>query len=367
MKSPYISELQANQTVQGTFLVSHKDVRQKKSGEPYLSLILADRTGDLEAKMWDNASEALDTFERDDFVRVKGLLQIFQNRPQLTLHKIHPVADAEVDAADFFAVSKRDREEMFREVQSWVAGMTDPHLKPLLETIFEDESIAGPFRDAPAAKSVHHAWIGGLIEHVLSMCHLAKFAAAHYPGIDFDLLLAGVLLHDLGKIRELSYSRSIAYTTSGQLLGHIMIGIGIVEEKLRRFPDFPTRLHELLLHMILSHHGELEFGSPKVPVFPEALLLHHIDNLDSKMACMHTLIEKDKLLDGVWTAYNPTLERSALKKCKFLQPEAASEAVAPAGASGTRAPEVNQTPKPPAEPSSPFAAKLINALQRDSG
>ena len=361
MKSPYVSELQANQTVHGIFLVAHKDIRQKKSGEPYLSLILADRTGDLEAKMLDNASEALDTIERDNFVRVKGLLQIFQNRPQLVLHKIQPVADSEVDASDFFAVSARDRDEMFRELQSWIASMVDPNLKSLMEAIFGDDSIARPFRDAPAAKSVHHAWIGGLIEHVLSMCNLAKFAAAHYPSIDFDLLLAGVLLHDIGKIRELSYSRSIAYTSQGQLLGHIVIGVGIVEEKLRGLPDFPPRLHELLLHMILSHHGELEFGSPKVPLFPEALLLHHIDNLDSKMECMRTLIEKDKLVDGVWTAYSSALDRAALKKGKFLEPEPVTPAERPPSAADK---ERSAAPRP-AGPTSAFASKLISALRDD--
>ena len=360
MKSPYISDLEPNQIVHGTFLVSYKDVRQKKNGDPYLSVILSDRTGDLEAKMWDNASEFLDVFERDNFVRVKGLLQIFQNRPQLTLHRIQPVADSDINTSDYFPASKRDRGEMFRELQGWIAGMTDPYLKPLLEAIFGDESIAVPFRDAPAAKSVHHNWIGGLIEHVLSMCHLAKFAAAHYPGIDFDLLLSGVLLHDLGKIRELSYTRSIAYTSQGQLLGHIMIGIGIVEEKLRQIPDFPPRLRDLLLHMIISHHGELEFGSPKTPLFPEALLLHHLDNLDSKMECMQSLIEKDKLVEGVWTAYSSALDRSALKKCKFLEPETPVGAPSPVE-------QVAEPRKGAGEPTSAFAAKLMNALERDGG
>ena len=360
MKSPYISDLEPNQIVQGTFLVSYKDVRQKKNGDPYLTVTLSDRTGDLEAKMWDNASEFLDVFERDNFVRVKGLLQIFQNRPQLTLHRIQPVPDSEIDTSDYFPVSKRDRGEMFREVQDWIAGMTDPYLKPLMEAIFGDESIAVPFRDAPAAKTVHHAWIGGLIEHVLSMCRLAKFAAAHYPGIDFDLLLSGVLLHDLGKIRELSYTRSIAYTSPGQLLGHIVIGMGIVEEKLRQIPDFPPRLRELLLHMIISHHGELEFGSPKTPLFPEALLLHHLDNLDSKMECMRSLIETDKLVEGVWTAYSSALDRSALKKSKFLEPET------PLGPPSS-VEQVAEPRKAAAEPASAFAAKLMNALERDGG
>src|SRR5277367_2137496 len=163
MKSPYINEIQPDQIVTGTFLVQHKDVRQKKSGDPYLSLTLADRTGELDAKMWDNAAEVLDIFDRDDFVRVKGLYQIFQNRPQLTVHKIAPVADAEVDFADYFPASKRDRDEMFGELMSWIAGIGNPHLKALLEVIFADQRIALAYRTAPAAKSVHHAWLGGLI------------------------------------------------------------------------------------------------------------------------------------------------------------------------------------------------------------
>jgi 3'-5' exoribonuclease len=322
MKSPYVSELEPNQAITGIFLVSYKDVRQKKTGDPYLSLTLSDRTGDLDAKMWDNAAEALATFERDSFVRVKGMVQVFQNRPQLTVHKIQPVADSEIDASDYFPVSKRDRGEMFQELLGWVAGMGNAHLKALLEALFADEKIALAYRTAPAAKSVHHNWIGGLIEHVLSLCNLAKFAAGHYAGIDFDLLLAGVLLHDIGKIHELSYARSFSYTTEGQLLGHIMIGFRMVDEKIAATPGFPAPLRDLLLHMILSHHGQLDFGSPKVPVFPEAMLLHLLDNMDSKMECMRSLIEKDQAVEGVWTGYNQALERSVLKKRKFLEPEA---------------------------------------------
>ncbi len=350
MKSPYINQIEPNQVITGTFLVSAKDVRQKKSGDPYLSLTLTDRTGELDAKMWDNAAEALDAFSRDDFVRVKGLYQIFQNRPQLTVHKIAHVADAEVDYADFFPVSARDRDEMFRELLGWIEGMGNAHLKRLLQTIFSDERIALAYRTAPAAKSVHHAWIGGLIEHVLSLCRLAKMTAAHYD-VDFDLLLAGVILHDIGKIDELSYARGISYTTQGQLLGHIVIGMRMVEEKLREIPDFPPPLRDLLLHMLLSHHGELEFGSPKVPMFAEALLLHHLDNLDSKMECVRGLIERDRLFDGVWTGYSSALDRSLLKKHKFLDP-------APA-------PKSAPAPKRP-EPVSPFGAKLVTALEDSS-
>lgn len=351
MKSPYISELEPNQAITGTFLVSHKEVRQKKTGEPYLSLTLSDRTGDLDAKMWDNAAEAIPTFERDSFVRVKGLVQVFQNRPQLTVHKIQPVADSEIESSDYFPVSKRDRMEMFQELESWIGGMSNPHLQALLKSIFADPKTALAFRTAPAAKSVHHNWIGGLIEHVLSLCELAKFAAAHYSGIDFDLLLAGVILHDLGKVHELSYTRSFSYSDVGQLLGHIVIGARIVDEKIAGMPDFPPPLRELLLHMILSHHGQLDYGSPKVPVFPEALLLHLLDNMDSKMECMRALIERDQALEGSWTGYSSILERSVLKKSKFLGKE-------------TKPPA---PPKPVAEhriePKSPFSDKLREALK----
>ena len=366
MKSPYLSELQPNQTVQGTFLVSYKDVRQKKSGDPYLSLTLTDRTGELDAKMWDNAAEALGTFERDDFVRVKGLLQVFQNRPQLTLHKIQPVPESEVDLADYLPASRRDRDEMFRELQGWIAGMSNPHLKQLLEAVFADEEIARSYRTAPAAKTVHHNWIGGLIEHVLSLCHLARMSATHYPHIDFDLLLTGVLLHDVGKVRELHYARSFGYTTEGQLLGHIQIGVQMVLDKLRLIPDFPPRLRDLVVHMILSHHGQLEFGSPKIPVFPEALLLHLLDNMDSKMECMRALIDRDPQIQGVWTGYNSALDRAALKKTKYLDgspdpaPQTASQQAFETAAAAK--------PVPPPHPSSAsvFADKLKGALGKNS-
>lgn len=357
MKSPYINEIEPNQTVTGTFLVSHKDVRQKKSGDPYLSLTLADRTGELDAKMWDNAAEALTTFERDDFVRVKGLYQIFQNRPQLTVHKIQPVADAEVDFGDYFPASTRDRDEMFRELVDWIASIQNPHLRRLLEVVFADERIALAYRTAPAAKSVHHAWLGGLIEHVLSLCALAKMTAAHYASVDYDLLLAGVILHDIGKIDELSYARGFGYTTQGQLLGHIVIGLRMIEEKLCQVPDFPAPLRDLLLHMLISHHGELDFGSPKVPMFAEALLLHHLDNLDSKMECARGLVARDQLVAGVWTGYSPALERSLLKKEKFLSAPTPVEPVA-------KVKPAEPAPSPAKAPSvSPFGAKLFSALK----
>jgi 3'-5' exoribonuclease len=229
------------------------------------------------------------------------------------------VSEAEADHADFFPVSERDLEEMFAEVRGIIAGIGNPHLKALLEAVFGDQQIARLYRRAPAAKSVHHAYLGGLMEHVLSLCKFCRFAAAHYEDIDADLLLAGALLHDVGKIYELSYDRSFGYTTEGQLLGHIVIGIRMIEEKLRTLPDFPPRLAALVEHMVLSHHGRLEFGSPKVPLFPEAMLLYCLDDLDSKMECMRSLVAEDRQVEGEWTVHSQPLERTVLKKTRYLE------------------------------------------------
>ena len=189
MKSFYVCDFQPNQVINATFLVNSKDVRQKKSGEPYLSLLLGDRTGELDAKMWDNVAEVMDTFDRDDFVKVKGMVQIFQNRPQLTIHKMARVQDSQVDFSDYFPCSERSPDDMFAELRDTIAGIRNPHLRQLLDSFMDDAKIAQMYRTAPAAKSVHHAYLGGLIEHVLSMCHLCRLTAAHYKHVDLDLLL----------------------------------------------------------------------------------------------------------------------------------------------------------------------------------
>ena len=377
MKSPFVSDLKPNQVITTTFLVHGKDVRQKKSGEPYLSLLLGDRTGDVDAKMWDNVAEVMETFERDDFVKVKGLLQVFQNRLQLTIHKMSRVLDGDVDFTDYFPASERDPAEMFAELRGIIAGIANPHLRALLETFMDDEPLARMYRIAPAAKQVHHAFLGGLIEHVLSLCNLARMMATQYKYIDIDLLLTGVILHDVGKVAELTYDRSFGYSSEGQLVGHIAIGLRFLHEKLQRLPDFPPKLRVLVEHMILSHHGELEFGSPKLPQFPEALLLHHLDNLDSKMECMRALVAKDRLVEGYWTGYNASLERSVLKKAKYLEEQPASPAPAsteprhtapppaPVPQRETRAEPAPQPPAPvPQAAGSHFAEKLEQAWRK---
>jgi 3'-5' exoribonuclease len=353
MKSPYVSELEPNRVITSSFLVHSKEIRQKKSGELYLSLMVGDRTGDLDAKMWDNVTEVLDTFDRDDFVKIKGLLQVFHNRPQLTVHKVRRMDDSEIDFADYFPSSKRDPEEMWAELRALVAAMSNPHLKGLLEAFLNDPDVAHRYRRAPAAKSIHHAFLGGLLEHVLSVCAIAKLIAPHYKNIDADLLLTGVVLHDIGKIYELNYERGFSYSTDGQLLGHITIAVRMIGDKIRTLPDFPPRLRVLVEHMVLSHHGCLEFGSPKIPQFPEAILLHHLDDLDSKMECTRALIDNDRQVEGCFTNYSSTLERSLLKLDRYWadaappapRPAAPPEAAPPKAAVPEAAPPAVE-PKP---------------------
>lgn len=325
MKSPFACDLKPNEIATAVFLVHTREIRQKRTGEPYLSMILADRTGEIDARMWDNVPEAMDTFDRDDFVKVKGLFQLFNNRPQFTVHKIRPVQDHEVDFSDFFPASARDPEEMFGELRTIVSGLSNVHIRALLNAFLDDPELAVRYKVAPAAKSIHHAFRSGLLEHVLSLCGLAKVTAAHYSYVDIDLLIAGVVLHDIGKIHELSYERGFSYTPEGQLLGHIAIAIRMMADKLRAFPQFPVELRNLLEHMILSHHGRLEFGSPKTPVFPEALLLHYLDDMDSKMECMRALIAKEPQATGMFTPYSQSLERVALRKGRYLESQSVEE------------------------------------------
>ncbi|MFL6450771.1 MAG: 3'-5' exoribonuclease YhaM family protein [Bryobacteraceae bacterium] len=319
MKSPYVGGLVPNEVVTVQFIVINKEIRQKKTGEPYLSLQLADRTGEIEAKMWDNVEEVMHSFDRDDFVKAKGLMQVYQKRAQFTIHRLRRLDDSEVDFGDYFPCSERNLDEMFKELQDLIAGMGNPHLRTLLEAVLGDKSIAERFKIAPAAKSIHHACRGGLLEHVLSLCTLARLTAGHYKNVDLDLVLTGAVLHDIGKIEELSYHRSFGYSSEGQLLGHIVIGLKILADKIREVPDFPPRLRTLLEHLVISHHGELEFGSPKVPSFPEALLLHHLDNMDSKMEAMRSILAKASPIEADFTGWVPSLERTLLRKEQFLQ------------------------------------------------
>jgi len=330
MKDFYITDCgqQENKVITSTFVVVSKQVKPKKTGDPYLALTLGDRTGQIEAKMWDNVEDALDAFEQDDFLKVKGLINKYKNRFQLTIHKLRRLGDSEIDYSDYLPKTTKNVAELWQTLADFVSSLQDVHLKKLLQAFMEDQQIGQAYRNAPAAKTLHHAYIGGLLDHVVSLFRSCDLVCRNYPQVNRDLVLAGAFLHDVGKIHELTYTRSFSYTTRGQLLGHMVIELEMLQEKLARIPDFPDELKTLLEHLIISHHGEYEFGSPKLPMFPEALLLHYMDDLDSKMESMRAHFERESENESPWTSYNASLGRPLLNSAKFLSPKTADPAPA---------------------------------------
>jgi 3'-5' exoribonuclease len=321
MKEFYISDCARveNQTITSLFVVASKQVKSKKNGELFLSIILADRSGQLQANMWDNVADAVDVFEQDDFVKVKGVIHKYNGRWQLTMHKVRRLGEHEIDYSDYIPKTTKDIDQLWRTLGEFVDTFENPWLKALVEEFMCDEAIASAYRNAPAAKTLHHAFVGGLLDHVVSLFTVCDLAVRNYPHVNRDLLLTGAFLHDIGKIHELTYQRSIAYTTKGQLLGHMIIELEMLHERIARLPGFPDELKILIEHMIISHHGQYEFGSPKLPMFPEALMLHYLDDLDSKMESMRAQFKREVELDSAWTSYNPSLARPLLNTKKFLE------------------------------------------------
>ena len=308
-----------NKVITTSFVVASKQVRPRKTGELYLQLTLADRTGHLDAKMWDNVADHIDVFEQDDFVKVKGLLNRFNGKFQFTVHKLRRLQDSEIDFTDYLPKTSKDVDALWASLAATVETFENQYLKALVRAFMADPAIASAYRNAPAAKTLHHAFIGGLVDHVCSLFRLCELAVQNYPQINRDLLLSGAFLHDIGKIHELSYNRSIQYTTEGQLLGHMIIELEMLHRKTAEVPGFPAELKLLLEHMIISHHGQYEFGSPKLPMFPEALMLHYLDDLDSKMESMRAQLEREALNEDAWAGYNSSLGRPLLDSRKIMQ------------------------------------------------
>jgi len=354
MKEFFLSDCcqHENKIITSTFVVISKQVKPKKSGEPYLALSLGDRTGQIEAKMWDNVEDAIDAFEQDDFLKVKGLLNKYKNRFQITIHKLRRLGESEIDFSDYLPKTTKDIGELWRTLAGFVASFQNPHLKSLVEAFMADPEIAEAYRNSPAAKTLHHAYIGGLLDHVVSLFRSCDLMCQNYPQINRDLLLTGAFLHDIGKIHELTYNRSFSYTTRGQLLGHMIIELEMLQAKLASFPDFPQELKILVEHLIISHHGEYEFGSPKLPMFPEALMLHYIDNLDSKMEAVRAHFEREAASDAAWTSYNASLARPLLNAEKFLAKK--PEAVAPDTSADSPAKTAQPSSSLFSEPESPL-------------
>jgi 3'-5' exoribonuclease len=275
-----------NSTVTTYFVLSTMQVRDKKQGGQYLALTVSDKTGSLEARMWDDVDEAIVSCSEGCYVKVQGDVSKYQGKFQITLKKLRLAADSEIDPKDFQASTKFDVEEMWAELRGYVAAFKNADLQRLVFAFLDDEQIGPAFKAAPAAKRLHHAWLGGLLEHVLTLVRVCLAAVPFYPEVDADLLVTGAILHDIGKVRELEWKSSFSYTLEGQMIGHISIAQGMLREKVQALAPFPEKLRVLVEHMILSHHGKYEFGSPKLPMTPEAILLSALDDLEAKMQAL---------------------------------------------------------------------------------
>ncbi|MGA8042568.1 MAG: OB-fold nucleic acid binding domain-containing protein [Terracidiphilus sp.] len=313
MKDLYIADLagfEEGRVFDSFFLVLVKQQRSTKANKPYLNLILGDKTGQLEARVWDPADSRISKdVERGDVVKARGSVARFDDRLQMKVEQLRKATDGETFKMDLLPATTYDVEGLWLELLGFVESFTDPHLKLLVTTIFSNSALVQAYREAPAARQLHHAWLGGLLEHVVSLLKLSDRVAPHYPMLHRDLLLTGVLLHDIGKVQELAWEAGFEYTVEGTLLGHIQLGIALVDKTIDSLPDFPPRLKVLVEHLILSHHGKLEFGSPKLPMIPEALVLNFVDDLDAKMQAIASEFEKsaregkaaDELTGKVWS------------------------------------------------------------------
>ncbi len=309
MKSQYVDELKSGQVVKEKFILSKKILKEKKDGGTYAMLEFTDRSGSIEGIAWDNVVESLGVLSVGDFVFISGTANEYNERLQIVVHSIRRISEDEINARDFLPQSDEDIDEVMAEIDEFRTRVNNAYLKKLLDIFFEDQAFVEKFRLAPAAKRAHHAYLGGLAVHTLNILKSMDNMQSVYNSINIDLLITAGILHDIGKIHEYTYTKKLDISTKGRMLGHIVISYEMIVEKIDRIPQFPEDLRLKLLHMILSHHGEFEWGSPKQPLFLEALILHFIDNLDSKAEMMIDELRKNKGKEKEWSDYHPYLER----------------------------------------------------------
>ncbi len=309
MKSQYAEELRSGQTVKEVFVLSWKSIKDKKDGGVFAVLEFSDRSGTIQGIAWDKVVENIGALSVGDFVFVVGNVNEYNDRLQIVVNSIKRIDDDEINPKDFLPRADEDIEQAFSEIDEFRNNIKDLHLKQLLAAFFENKALIEKFKLAPAAKRVHHAYIGGLVVHTRNVLKLINKVNDVYANLNFDLLIAAGILHDIGKIYEYTYTRNIDFSTQGRMFGHIVIGYELVADRIKQIPDFPESLRLRLLHMILSHHGEYEWGSPKQPSFLEALILHFLDNLDSKVEIITSARKKNKGMEKDWSDYHPFLER----------------------------------------------------------
>ena len=307
----WIKDLREDAPVRGVYLVKMKRTGTTKKGDPFLSVTLADRTGEVDARVWERAEELSSLFKEGDILDVEGQASSYRNQIQVTLSDLK-VSKESGDPSLFMEATTKNVTEMMGSIKDLLKEIKDPHLKVLTDRFLTDSHFVTRFKKAPAAKNFHHNYLGGLLEHTLSVCQMSRSVAEHYPDLDGDLLMTGAFLHDIGKIKELMYHTQIDYTDEGRLLGHLTLGVAMVDEKIARLKNFPQKIAIFLKHLILSHHGQYEFGSPKRPKFLEAFALHLIDDLDAKINGLSRFMERDRH-EGAWTEFNRLFERYFLK------------------------------------------------------
>jgi len=305
----YINEIKENDQVDSLFLVKEKSSGITKTGNAYLKLKLVDHSGEIEGRIWTSVETFANSFEKDDFVHVMGKALSFQEHLQLNITHIESIGEEEILFSDFFPMADKNPDEMLRTLVEISQQISNSHLNQLLQLFWEDESFTKRFKMAPASKWLHHNYLGGLLEHTLSLVQLVLKNVTHYDGLNLDLLLTASILHDLGKVDELSYHRSFDYSDEGRLLGHIILGLERVEDKIRQLPDFPKDLSTLLKHLLLSHHGQYIWGSPKRPMTLEAVMLHYLDDMDAKMNGIQQFIKKQTPDGSRWSAYHRIFEQ----------------------------------------------------------
>jgi 3'-5' exoribonuclease len=307
-KKVFVNGLTPGQSVSDVFVADGKQLAHKRDGDPYLRFDLMDRTGRVKAVAWDNVEAINAAFSSGDHVEVNGKADEYRGSLQLVVQKLERINPDQADARDFLPASERDVDRMLARLIPITQSVKEPFLSRLLAAFFEDPDFVDRFKIAPAAKKMHHAYLGGLLEHTLSMALLIEAVAGHYKGIDKDILLAGGILHDIGKVHEFSYETYIDYSDAGRLLNHIVIGVEMLDRKIAGIDGFPEDLALILKHMIVSHHGTREFGSPEPPKTLEAVILHYLDELDAKVTAVRSFMEKENPEDP-WTSYHNVLDR----------------------------------------------------------
>lgn len=313
MKKQFIKFIKSGDFLDDIFVLSEKNLSQKKNGENFLNVLLSDKTGNLKGVVWDNVDQINAGLSSGCFVHVKGNVNEYRGNLQLVIKKMSEISAGGVDQTDFIPITNRNIDNMLDRLLKITASIETGYIRKLLEAFWNDAEFMVKFKKAPAAKKMHHAYIGGLVEHTLSMALLAEKIAGHYSGVNNDLFLAGAILHDIGKIREFDYRFKIDYSDEGRLLGHIVIGLQMIDDKLKEIKDFPENQAFLLRHMIVSHHGLREFGSPELPKTVEAVLLNYIDEIDSKVFGIRDFIASEDP-NETWTSYHKVFGRHFYKE-----------------------------------------------------